>query len=128
MEEGSDGGRKGGTDCYRLRSRWVIFQALTLFHGSNRRNVPVANVGIEHRRTPEHCACNTNQHTQKCKKTESEHGGDYNGGDDRFQGRGRRCGGKKYGKRKKRWKKGRWGKGASKGTLSIAEVVLTMEG
>ena len=45
-----------------------------------------------------------------------------------FQGRGRRCGGKKYGKRKKRWKKGRWGKGASKGTLSIAEVVLTMEG
>ena len=32
------------------------------------------------------------------------------------------------GKRKKRWKKGRWGKGASKGTLSIAEVVLTMEG
>ena len=43
-----------------------------------------------------------------------------------FQGGERRCGGKKYGKRKKRWKKGRWGKGASKGTVNIAEVVLTI--
>ena len=70
----------------------------------------------------------TNQQTQKCKKRESEHGGDCNGGDDRFQGGERRSGGKKYGKRKKRLKKGRWGKGASKGIVSIAEVALTMWG
>ena len=70
----------------------------------------------------------TNQQTQKCKKRESEHGGDCNGGDDRFQGGERRCGGKKYGKRKKRWKKGRWGKGISKRTVSIPEVVLTIMG
>ena len=94
-------------------------------HGSNRRHVPAANILIEGRRLIEHCASHTNQQTQKCKKRESEHGGDCNG-DDRFQGGERRCGGKKYGKRKKRWKKGRWGKGASKGTVNIAEVVLTI--
>jgi hypothetical protein len=53
-----------------------------------------------------------------------------NGGDDRFQGGERRYEGegKECGKRTKRRKKGRWGKGASKGTVSIAEVVLTMVG
>ena len=52
------------------------------------------------------------------------------GGNARFQGGERRYEGegKKFGKGKKRRKKGRWGKGASKGTVSIAEVVLTMVG
>ena len=42
----------------------------------------------------------TSQQTKKCKKRESEHGGDSNGGDDRFQGGERRYEReeKKYGK------------------------------
>ena len=66
MEEGSDGGRNEGTDCSRLGSKkWFSFQALTKSHRSHRRHVPAANILIEGRRFPEHCASHTQTNTHK---------------------------------------------------------------
>ena len=78
-ETGKKGVKEGGkedTDCSRLGPRQLfLFQTLTINHISHRRHVPAANILIEGRRCPKHCASHK-QAKPKCEKRESEHSGD----------------------------------------------------